>query len=219
MRNRFIIAITLLLLLSTYKIQINTVSNSKLKIDKIIIENNTFIEEKTIIKKLSFLYDSNLFLLEKDKIKKKLNEIGFINSFQIKKVYPNKIKIKIFEKTPIAILQDKKKKGYYTANGDVIEFLDMKEFNDLPLVFGDSKNFNIFLKEIKKVNFPLNEIKTFYLFESNRWDLVTTKNQTIKLPIKNYNKSLKNFLNLKDQANFEKYKTFDYRISKQLILK
>ena len=110
MRNRFIIAITLLLLLSTYKIQINTVSNSKLKIDKIIIENNTFIEEKEIIKKLSFLYDSNLFLLEKDKIKKKLNEIGFINSFQIKKVYPNKIKIKIFEKKPIAILQDKKKK-------------------------------------------------------------------------------------------------------------
>ncbi len=219
MRNRFIIAITLLLLLSTYKIQINTVSNSKLKIDKIIIENNTFIEEKEIIKKLSFLYDSNLFLLEKDKIKKKLNEIGFINSFQIKKVYPNKIKIKIFEKKPIAILQDKKKKGYYTANGDVIEFLDMKEFNDLPLVFGDSKNFNIFLKEIKKVNFPLDEIKTFYLFESNRWDLVTTKNQTIKLPIKDYNKSLKNFLNLKDQANFEKYKTFDYRISKQLILK
>ena len=119
-------------------------------------------------------------------------------------------------KKPIAILQDKKKE--HTANG-VIEFLDMKEFNDLPLVFGDSKNFNIFLKEIKKVNFPLDEIKTFYLFESNRWDLVTTKNQTIKLPIKDYNKSLKNFLNLKDQANFEKYKTFDYRISKQLILK
>ena len=100
----------IVILLSTYKIQINTVSNSKLKIDKIIIENNTFIEEKEIIKKLSFLYDSNLFLLEKDKIKKKLNEIGFINSFQIKKVYPNKIKIKVFEKKPIAILQDKKKK-------------------------------------------------------------------------------------------------------------
>ena len=90
---------------------------------------------------------------------------------------------------------DVNSKPGFIANGDVIEFLDMKEFNDLPLVFGDSKNFNIFLKEIKKVNFPLDEIKTFYLFESNRWDLVTTKNQTIKLPIKDYNKSLKNFLN------------------------
>ena len=48
---------------------------------------------------------------------------------------------------------------------------------------------------------------------------INKKNQTIKLPIKNYNSSLKNFLNLEGQANFEKFKIFDYRIMGQLILK
>ena len=48
---------------------------------------------------------------------------------------------------------------------------------------------------------------------------MTKKNQTIKLPSKDYIQSLENFIFLKDQANFEKYKIFDYRINQQLILK
>ena len=85
------------------------------------------------------------------------------------------------------------------------------------MVFGDGKNFKIFLDEIQKINFPVKQIKKFY-FESKRWDLVTIKDQVIKLPIYNYNQSLQNFLNL-DQDYFEKYKIFDYRIKDQLILK
>ena len=45
------------------------------------------------------------------------------------------------------------------------------------------------------------------------------KSQLIKLPAENYEKSLKNFLGLKDHNNFYKYKVFDYRIQDQLILK
>ena len=75
------------------------------------------------------------------------------------------------------------------------------------------------LKELKKINFPLETIKSFYFFESRRWDLVTKKNALIKLPTKNYNKSLNNYLELKNKAGFEKYKIFDYRIQDQLILK
>ena len=72
---------------------------------------------------------------------------------------------------------------------------------------------------MKKVNFPLGEIKKFYLFESKRWDIVTKNNQIIKLPIKNYEISLQNFINFKNNINFGKYKIFDYRINNQIILK
>ena len=71
------------------------------------------------------------------------------------------------------------------------------------MVFGNKKSFSIFLKNLKIVNFPLNEVKIFYLFESKRWDVVTKNSQTIKLPIKNYNYGLKNFLEIKDKQNFE----------------
>ena len=143
----------------------------------------------------------------------------FIESYQIKKVYPNSLRIKIIEKKPVAIIQRMKQKKYFTNRGDVIDFHEIKIFKDLPIVFGDEKSFSNFYFNLKNIDFPFEEIKTFYLFESKRWDIVTKNNQTIKLPIKNSEISLQNFIDLKDQINFGKYKIFDYRINNQIILK
>ena len=219
MKKRLIIGLLLLFLLSTYNIKFNKTFFSNLQIKKITIENNKIIKDKEIKEKLSFLYETNFFFLRTKKIEKKLREIQFIESYQIKKIYPNNLIIKITEKKPIAIIQKSKQKKYFTVRGDLIDFRKIKIFEDLPNVFGDEKSFSTFYVNLKNINFPFKEIKTFYLFESKRWDLLTLKNQLIKLPINNYNKSLLNFISLKDQTNFEKYKIFDYRIKDQLILK
>ncbi len=219
MKKRILFALVLLLLLSTYNIQKSANFNSRLNIEKIDIENNKLIDEKIIKNKLSFLYETNLFLLNKKDVKLKLKEIDFIDSFEVKKIFPNKIKIKIYENIPIAIIQNKKEKKFYTKNGKTFDFIEIEELSELPLVFGDHKSFSGFYEVLKKVNFPLGEIKKFYLFESKRWDIVTKNNQTIKLPIKNYEISLQNFIDLKGQINFKKYKIFDYRINNQIILK
>ena len=219
MKKRLIIGLLLLFLFTTYNIKFNKTFFSNLQIKKITIENNKIIKDKEIKEKLSFLYETNFFFLRTKKIEKKLREIQFIESYQIKKIYPNNLIIKITEKKPIAIIQKSKQKKYFTVRGDLIDFRKIKKFEDLPTVFGDGKSFSTFYMNLKNINFPFKEIKTFYLFESKRWDLLTLKNQLIKLPINNYNKSLLNFISLKDQANFEKYKIFDYRIKDQLILK
>ena len=109
MKKRLVIALALLALLSTYKPQ-RLFSLSNFNLEKIIIENNNIIKDKNIKKKLTFLYDKNLIFLNNNDIVITLKEIDFIESFEIKKIYPNKLKIKIFEKNPIAILQNKKKK-------------------------------------------------------------------------------------------------------------
>ena len=219
MKRRLIVGLLLLFLLSTYNIKFKENFFSNLQIKHITIENNKIIKEEEIKKKLSFLYETNFFFLKTKNIEKKLKEIQFIESYQIKKIYPNNLKIKIIEKKPIVIIQRMKEKKYFTDRGDLIDFRDIKKFKDLPTVFGDEKSFAAFHLNLKKINFPFEEIKKFYLFKSKRWDLLTLKNQLIKLPVNDYNKSLLNFISLKDQANFEKYEIFDYRIKDQLILK
>ena len=219
MKSRLLLTLILFILFSSYNLKKEFNFISEYGIKEIIIENNSILKEEEIKKKLSFLYKSNILMISNDAIKKRLNEIDFIESFELKKIYPDKLRIKIFEREPIAVLQNKKEKKYYTKNGNVISFVDKEELNNLPLVFGDPVNFAIFYENLKKVNFPINEIKTFYFFESKRWDLLTKKNQTIKLPIQNYNHSLENFMKLKVKANFEKFKIFDYRIHDQIILK
>ena len=219
MKKRILFALVLLLLLSSYNIQKNINFNSRLNIEKIYFENNKFINEKTLKNKLSFLFETNLFFLKKKDIELKLKELDIIESFEIKKIYPNKIRIKVYENLPIAIIQNKEEKKFYTNNGKTINFFELEEFGNLPIVYGDRRSFTDFYKVLKKINYPFNEIEKFYLFESKRWDIVTKDQQTIKLPIKNYEISLKNFIDLKDQINFRKYKIFDYRINNQIILK
>ena len=219
MKKRFLIALILLLFLSTYKMQENFQLNTKLKIEEIIIENNSILQNTTIEKSLSQLYETNLFILNKKKISDELKELNFVDSFEVKKIYPNKLKIRIFEKEPVAIIHHKDEKKYFTNKTELIDFTELENFKQLPVVFGDREKFKILYLNLKKNKFPLDDIKKFYLFETNRWDLVTKKNQTIKLPSKDYIQSLENFIFLKDQANFEKYKIFDYRINQQLILK
>ncbi len=218
MKKRVLFASVILVFLSTYTSKINNSLDRNIKIEKITIENNKILDDQTIKKKISFLYEENLFFLNNKKIISKLQELDFIDSIEIKKIYPNQIKVKIFEKQLIAIIQNKKEKNYYTNKG-LVNYKKLNGFENLPIVFGDNKSFEIFYNDLEKIDFPISDIKKFYLFESKRWDIITLENQIIKLPIKNYDLSLKNFIKLKNQTNFRKYKTFDYRINDQLILK
>ena len=219
MKKRLIISLGLLLFLSTYNINYKSKLGSKFYIKEIIVENNQILEKEKIKNELVFLYKKNLFLLDFKNIKLKLDKIDLIQSFEIKKIFPNKIKIKIFEKKPIANLQNKKNKKYYTDNDDLIEYFVSDKFKNLPLVFGDYQNFKNFYTNLKKIKFPMQEVEKIFLFQVQRWDLVTKNNQLLKLPVNKYDESLKNFMKIKDQVKFKEYKIFDYRISDQLILK
>ncbi len=219
MKKRLIISLGLLLFLSTYNINYKSKLGSKFYIKEIIVENNQILEKEKIKNELVFLYKKNLFLLDFKNIKLKLDKIDLIQSFEIKKIFPNKIKIKIFEKKPIAILQNKKNKKYYTDNDDLIDYFVSDKFKNLPLVFGDYQNFKNFYTNLKKIKFPMQEVEKIFLFQVQRWDLVTKNNQLLKLPVNKYDESLKNFMKIKDQVKFKEYKIFDYRISDQLILK
>ena len=218
MKKRIVISIILLALLTTITSQ-QKITVSKFNLKKIIVENNFLIKEKDIKNSLLPIYDRNLVFLDYSEIEKVLMQNSFIESFKIKKKYPNTLKIKIFEKKPIAILQNKKKKYYLSERIDLIEFENLKNYQDLPYIFGNKENFKIIYDDLKKINFPLNLVKKFIFYDSNRWDIETIDKKIVKLPNKNYTQSLENFLKIKDKKRFKNYKVFDYRLEKQLILK
>ncbi len=217
MKKRILIGFLLLLLLSTYNLK--NLKSNKFLVKEIIIENNIILSKIDVKNELSFLYEKNIFLLNNKQISENLGNNSLIESLKVKKIYPDKLLVKIFEKKPIAILQNKKRKFYYTDKNDTIDYFELREIDYLPIVFGDKDNFKIFYQDLKNINFPVNEIKKFYFFETKRWDLVTENEQIVKLPPKNYEESLKNFLNLMKKEDFKKFKLFDYRIKEQLILK
>ena len=206
MNKRLFIALTLILLLTTYKL--GNEINLNLGVKKIIIENNNILSEKQVKEDLLFLYEKNLFFLNKNLIKKQIDKNSLIESFKIKKIYPNTVKIQVFEKEKFFFLQNKKKRYYITKKNLLINYTKIKQFEDLPIVFAEKENFEKFYNELK-IKFPIKIVKAFYFFESKRWDLLTVNNKTIKLPIKDYDISLKNFINIKKKESFRNYTIFD----------
>ena len=218
MKKQTIIALVLFTLLTTVTFQ-EKLKISKFNIKEIKIENNLVLKKPYIKNLLLPIYNKNLIFLKDVEVKELLMQNTFIESFIIKKKYPNVLKIKIFEKKPIAILQNKKKKFYLSKKIELIEFNDLNNYKDLPYVFGNKREFKIFYNNLSKIEFPFDMIKTFTLFESNRWDLETINKKLIKLPHKDYTKSLRNYLHFINKNDLNKYKVFDYRINGQLILK
>ncbi len=218
MKKRFVFAITLFILLSTFKPEI-IFSKNKFNIKEIEIDNNLILKSNDLKKDLIFIYDENLVFLNTHNIDKMLKNFSFIDSYEIKKIYPNKLKIKIYEKKPIAILHKKKEKFYISEKIELINFINLENYKDLPIVIGNEEYFKELYKNLKKMNFPLEIIKKYYSYETRRWDIEIYNKIIIKLPPRNYIKSLKNFMKLRNENNFDKYKVFDYRINNQLILK
>ncbi len=218
MKKRTIIAIALLILLTTISPK-KKVIISKFNLKEILISNNSLVKEKDIKFLLTPIYNKNLIFLKNSEIKKLLLEENFIESFKLKKKYPDTIKIEIFEKKPIAILINKKNKFYISKKIDLIEFKKLPNFQNLPYIFGDKENFKKLFYNLNEINFPLKEIKKYTLYETGRWDLKTKNDKTIKLPVENYIKSLENYLNIRSKKDFKNFEVFDYRINNQLILK
>jgi cell division protein FtsQ len=218
--SKLLIFSFLLLIFTTYLPNKNTNSESIFfSVNKILIEGNQIIDPKQLVMELQFLRGKNLLFIDKKLLEMRVSKFDFISSFYLKKIYPNTVKIVIKEKKPIGIYLDGMNKFFITEKGNFIEYIELELYKNLPLVYGKKNDFHIFLKKIKSLGIEVREIKSFFFFEIGRWDIIFKNNKVIKLPVKNYENSLKNFMTLKKDINFNRYEIFDYRISDQLILK
>ena len=218
MKKRIIIALILLISLTTITSD-QKIIFSIFALKKITIENNSLLKKNDIKKSLEPIYDKNLLQLNNKEIKKILLQNSLIDSFKIKKKYPNTLEIEIFEKKPIAILFDKKQKFYISEKIELIDYNMLNIDNNLPYVLGNKDDFKIFYDNLRKIKFPFNSVKKYILYENNRWDLETLNNKTIKLSAQNYKDNLEHYLNLINKKEFKKYNLYDFRIKNQLILK
>ena len=219
MRNKPIFGIALFILFSTFISQ-NKFTINKFEIKEIEIENNEILEDQELFKIFSFLYNKNIISLNSYELKKNIDQNSFIKKIEIKKIFPDKLVIKVFEKEPVAILIDKNKKKFFLGKKiDLIEYKEILKYKNLPIVRGEIKNFKKLLNDLIKVNFPTEQILSYRYFDINRWDIEMVDKKILKLPIKNYTAGLINFMSIKNKINFEKYKIFDYRLNNQLILK
>ena len=223
-KKSFFLWLFLLIILTTYNFDSKeNLVNSFFKIKKIEIEGIQNLHRKEIEKKFNSFKEKNIIFTNQKQFRKLIDNLELVKEIKVKKIYPDKIKITIKEFKIIGIFVDEKNQKEYilTDHGRIINNYNKKQFNDLPLVFGENadKIFFIFYPSLETTGFGIELIKYFNYFNIKRWDILLKDGKLIKLPSTNYEKSLKKFLSIYETENFKKFRVFDFRVNGQLIIK
>ena len=186
---------------------------NQIKVSGLNNENNLKITEEfnRLVNK------KNLFFINKDYFVNILEKNNLIHSFEVRKIYPNSIEVKIKKTKFLAITNYNKKKFFIGSNGKLInfEFLD----KNFPFVFGkiNIEDFIEFTKIIAKSKFNFEEISELYFFPSGRWDIKNNKGILIKLPETNLSKALNLAYHITINETFKNDKVIDLRIYNDVI--
>ncbi len=92
-----LLSFLLLMILTTYNPNSLSLDINVFKIKVIEISNDKIINEKKLLNTLyTELYDTNLFFLKNEKVLKIIDKNKIIKRLEIKKIYPDKLHIKIY---------------------------------------------------------------------------------------------------------------------------
>ena len=205
----------------SFLVSINNISFMNIsfpKISKIEIIGLNAEERKKIEDIIYASNFKNIFQLDKNYLKKKINSINTIEQFKIFKNYPSTLKIFI-EKTKI--LARTKKNGFdylIGSNGKLIE--NRNSILDLPFIFGDLNisEFLEFKKDVDNSLFDFSEISNLYIFKSSRWDIETRNGNLIKLPKNNIEEILNLYVRMYNEKKINEKTIIDFRQKNQIIL-
>ncbi len=213
--------ISIYLLLFCFLVSINNISLMNIsfpKIDKIEIIGLNLDEKKKIESIINDANFKNIFYLDKQYLKKKIDSINNIEQFEIFKNYPSTLKIFIKETKILARTKRNSLDYLIGSNGKLI--LNDYSVSNIPFVFGDLdiNEFLNFKREIDQSNFNFEDITKLYYFKSKRWDIETYQGYLIRLSKDNVKNDLNLFIRLSDEDKFKDELIIDFRQKDQIIL-
>ena len=221
---KIILLLTILIFLTTYSPKkvtfFNKNNNFFFKIQNIEITNNNKINKTDIINKLNHIYNKNILFISNNDISEPLKTVNYLEKIEVKKKYPDTIVIKIYETKPVGILFKNNTKYIIDTASNLITFNDNLVNNNFPNIFGKDaeRDFINFFEQLKNNKFPRKEVKNYYYFQVDRWDVKLTNNQIIKFPSKKRKEAIQQSVKLLNHEDFENYKVIDLRIHGKIVV-
>ena len=193
--------------------------NSKfLNLSKIEISGLDENESRQLKNKIKNLKLKNIFFLNKNKIKNIIELNTLIENYQIFKIYPSNLYIKINKTKLLAKINQSGKIMLLGSNGKLSETISTNQ--QLPFIFGKPQveeflNFKIIIDQSK---ISYDEIENFYFFPSKRWDIELKNKIILKLPNEDIKNTLDYLFEFLDNKNLYNSRIIDARINNQIIL-
>ena len=193
--------------------------NSKfLNLSKIEVSGLDENESSKLKNKIENLKIKNIFFLNENKIKNIIELNTLIENYQILRIYPSNLSIKINKTKLLAKINQSGKIMLLGSNGKLSENIYTNQ--QLPFIFGKPKveeflNLKIIIDQSK---FSYDEIENFYFFPSKRWDIELKNKVILKLPNEDIKNTLDYLFEFLADKNLHNSMIIDSRINNQIIL-
>ena len=210
----FFYLIIFLILSSTHNLNLKL--NNFFTVKKINVVGLEKIDNSFLEKKFTNLIGSNIFALSKKSFEI-MDSINLINSYKIKKIYPDQITIQIESAVAIGVIKYLNELVILGNNGKIIESESLPDNVPKVIGTGDIKKISQTLQMIDKSNLEIENIEKIKFFPSGRID-VKLKNKTeIRLPMEFTIDNLNFGSRLLIDHKFDKSKVLDLRIPNKVI--
>jgi cell division septal protein FtsQ len=214
--KKIIIYILIFLILAT--ITNRQLSYDFYKIKEFNINGLDQIETEKVYNDIKIFKNINIFLFNKKDVSKIIYSNKIIKEFDIVKIYPSTLKVKIKKTKFLAITKKNSIDYIVTSNGNLIKIKDTNL--GLPYIFGeiDVNNFLYFKEIIDISNFEFKKIKDLYYFKSNRWDITTKEGIILKMPPNLTVKKMNLIFEVVKNNIFSGVKIIDFRQNNMMVI-
>ena len=210
----FFLLIVFLILSSTHNSNFkynNFFNVKKIEVVGLNKTDNAFLENE-----FTDLVGSNIFTLNKKSFEL-INSINQIKSYNVKKIYPNQIKVYLESAKAIGFVKNINEFVILGNNGKIIDPETLPK--NIPEVTGTNDMKKIFqtIEIIKKSDFEIRKIKKINIFPSERIDIELENKKKIRFPINLTIENLNFSVRLIEKEEFHKTKIIDLRIPDKII--
>ena len=193
--------------------------NSFLKIKDIHVEGLENSLNLEIRQKLNFLVGKNIFYLDVEILKEKLNSFNYLENYKVSKLFPSILKVELKKTEFLAKTYQENKKYFIGSNKKLIFLPNQIESSNLPIVYGkfNSEEFFKLRNYMIENKFNIENITNYYYFPSKRWNIKLIDGTLVKLPMENISSAIKKLTKVINEKINGFNKTIDLRVPNQII--
>ncbi|WP_273790776.1 MULTISPECIES: cell division protein FtsQ/DivIB [unclassified Bartonella] len=164
---------------------VNTIIlDSSFVVTHVDISGNKRLAKQDIFKILKLDVAPSIFTFDVERARSLLEKQAWVQSANVQKIYPNKMRISIVEREPYAIWQHDGIMDIVDNTGRVIVPFKGEIVRDLPLVVGQGAQnaAKVFIQALSVYPEVYDRIRAFVRVGDRRWDLVLNNGMRVMLP-------------------------------------
>lgn len=193
------------------------------EIQKIEISGVAQTGANEILAKMGVNAGQSLLMLDVDAARARITEISWVDSVQIRKLYPGRLVVNLTERVPFALWQYRGEVKVIDRKGQVIADLEDEGLATLPFVVGQGADKRVAEAVDLLAGEPIlaKKIRAAVLVAERRWNLVTIDGVEVRLPEKGARLALAELARLDGEKQLlaRDIKMIDLRVPDRLAIR